>query len=302
MPLDIFAIHPSRTRQKWIVRSLALLIALLAAARDATPQQPQAPSQSAPRNSIAALRKRGLDIVLVIDGTGSMNLILDDIRTGMPGLMNSLHRIVPIARVGIIVFGNKREKMSIQPLTLSPQKLTTFLDSIRAMGGGEWEEDTFGACQAAIEKSDWKPDAIKMVILVGDSPPHKEDFSPLLAIVRKFKDNNGAFNTVDVAAEEHERFEREYYLKHPEKAPTFSPLPEFYRQASPAYKVMAAAGGGEMRELSRDVSVDRAIFQLVSAKLPPKVEAPPQIPGGRPEDYVLPIAQSPALAASGSHR
>jgi hypothetical protein len=285
----------AQTRPKWILRSLVLLIALLATARDATPQQQQAPSQSAPGNLIADLRKHGLDIVLVIDGTGSMNLIINDIKAGMPQLVRSIHQIVPSARIGIIVFGSDGEKMSIQPLTLSAQKLTAFVNSIRPMGGGESDVDTLdtlGGCQTAIEKTAWPPNSTKMVILVGDSPPQKVEFTPLLTMVRKFKDNNGTFNALDVAAVEHERFEREFYLKHPEKTPTFSPLPEFYRQTSPAYKVLAAAGGGEMRELSRDVSVNRAIFQLVSAKVPPKIEVPPQIPPGRPEDYIMPIAHN----------
>src|ERR1700719_1043176 len=125
---------------------------------------------------IGELRRKGLDVVLVIDGTGSMNLIIDDVKAKMAQLVQSIHRLVPIARIGIIVFGGKGEKMSIQPLTLSPQKLSDFLNSIHAMGGGEWEEDTFGACQKAMEGMDWKPYAKKVVVLVGDSPPHKEDF------------------------------------------------------------------------------------------------------------------------------
>ena len=157
----------ARTRPKWIVRSIAVLvIALVGSARDAAPQQVQNSAQDRKRaqtepgagtfgNSIDDLRKRGLDIVLVIDGTGSMKLIIDDIRAKMAQLVQSIHRLVPIARIGIIVFGGKGEKMNIQPLTLSPQKLSDFLNSIQAMGGGEWEEDTYGACQAAMEKMDW---------------------------------------------------------------------------------------------------------------------------------------------------
>jgi len=288
MPHNVFITHAVRTRPKWIFRSLVLLIALLCIARDATPQQAQNPSDP----TIADLRKRGLDIVLVIDGTGSMNLIIDDIKTRMPHLVTSLHRMVPIARIGIIVFGGKGEEMRIQPLTLSAQKLSTFLYTIQPIGGGEWEEDTFGACQTAMEKMDWKPYAMKVIVLVGDSPPHKQDFSPLIAMIHKFKDNNGTFNAVDVAAEEHERFEREFWQKrHGEEPPNISPLPEFYRQTFPAYKVLAAAGGGDMKELARDESIDQVISQIIFSKVPPKIQAPPQIPPGRQGDYIVPITQ-----------
>jgi von Willebrand factor type A domain len=212
---------------------------------------------------IGELRRKGLDVVLVIDGTGSMSLIIDDVKAKMEQLVTSVHRLVPIARIGVIVFGGKGEKMQIQPLTLNPQKLTTFLNSIQAMGGGEWEEDTYGAVETAIDKMDWKPYAKKVVVLVGDSPPHKEDFQPLLALIHKFKDENGTFNTVDVAAEEHERFEREFWLKvHREEPPKISPLPAFYRQTQAAYRVLASAGGGAMRSLSKDAHINQQVLIL----------------------------------------
>ncbi|MGO9452527.1 MAG: hypothetical protein ACLQDV_16030, partial [Candidatus Binataceae bacterium] len=60
---------------------------------------------------IGELRRKGLDVVLVIDGTGSMNLIIDDVKAKMAQLIQSIHRLVPIARVGIIIFGGKGEAM-----------------------------------------------------------------------------------------------------------------------------------------------------------------------------------------------
>jgi hypothetical protein len=212
---------------------------------------------------IGELRRKGLDVVLVIDGTGSMKLIIDDVKAKMQQLVQSIHRLVPIARIGIIVFGGKGEKMNVQPLTLSPDKLSSFLNGIEAMGGGEWEEDTLGAVQTGINKMDWKPYAKKVVVLVGDSPPRTEDFAPLLSLIRQFKTNNGTFNTVDVAAEEHERFEREFWLKvHREEPPKISPLPAFYRQTQAAYKVLATAGGGSMKSLTKDAHINQQVLIL----------------------------------------
>ena len=212
---------------------------------------------------IGELRRKGLDVVIVIDGTGSMKLIIDDVKAKMQQLVQSIHRLVPIARIGIIVFGGKGEKMNVQPLTLSPDKLSTFLSGIQAMGGGEWEEDTLGACEAAVNKMDWKPYAKKVIVLVGDSPPKKDDFQPQIAEIHGFKNSNGTFNTVDVAAEEHERFEREFWLKvHREEPPKISPLPEFYQQTRAAFKVLANAGGGAMRSLSKDSHINQQVLVL----------------------------------------
>ena len=212
---------------------------------------------------IGELRRKGLDVVLVVDGTGSMKLIIEDVKTKMQQLVKAVHRLVPIARVGVVVFGGKGEQMQIQPLTLSADKLAQFLGGIKAMGGAEWEEDTMGACTTAIQKMDWKPYAKKVVVLVGDSPPHKDDLQPLMTMIRGFKANNGTFNTIDVAAEEHERFEREFWLKvHRQEPPSISPLPEFYQQTRQAYKVLAGQGGGAMRSLSKDAHINQQVLIL----------------------------------------
>jgi hypothetical protein len=153
--------------------------------------------------------------------------------------------------------------MKTLPLTGSPEEMTDFLNNIHApeSEGDEWEEDTLGGVDTAINKMDWKHYAKKVVVLIGDSPPGKEDFTPLLALIRKFKDNDGTFNAIDVADQEHKRFERDFWLKqHPKDPPKTSPLPEFYRQAAAAYRVLTAAGDGNMQELSPDVSIDRLIF------------------------------------------
>jgi hypothetical protein len=220
---------------------------------------------------IGELRRKGLDIVLVIDGTGSMNLIIDDVKTKMGQLIRAVHRLVPIARVGVVVFGGKGEARVIQPLTLSPDKLQAFLGKIQAMGGAEWKEDTLGAVEAAMPESivgaqskmDWKPYAKKVIVLVGDSPPEKEDFAPLMADIRKFKTQNGTFNTIDVTAEEHERFEREFWLKvHRQEPPSITPLPEFYQETRQAYKVLASAGGGAMKSLTKDTHINQQVLIL----------------------------------------
>ena len=212
---------------------------------------------------IGELRRKGLDVVLVVDGTGSMQLIIDDVKAKMAQLVHAIHRLVPIARVGMVVFGGKGKKMEIQPLTLNPQKLVDFLNGVHAEGGDEWEEDLAGGVNAAIRDMDWKPYAKKVIVLVGDSPPKKDDFQPLMAEIHQFRSNNGTFNTVDVAAEEHERFEREFWLKvHREEPPKISPLPEFYQQTRAAYKVLANSGGGAMRSLSKDSHINQQVLVL----------------------------------------
>jgi hypothetical protein len=213
---------------------------------------------------IGHLRRTGLDVALVIDGTASMNLIVDDVRAKMQELVRSIHHLVPIARVGVVVFGGTGEPLEIQPLTLNADRIGSFLNQLTAKGGGEWEENTYGAIDAAVNRLDWKPFARKVIVLVGDSPPAKDDFAPIVALVGRFRGENGALNTVDVSEREHESFEREFWIKvHGEPPPTTSPLPAFYRQTQAAYQVIAHAGGGVMKTLDAGTAVNQQVMILV---------------------------------------
>ena len=215
---------------------------------------------------IYKLRRNGLDIVLVIDGTKSMDFVMADVKARMTHLALRIRQLVPIARVGVVVFGGKGEPIDMQPLTLSTDKVQSFLSSIQAKGGDEWQENTLGAVQAAVDKMDWKPNARKVIVLIGDSPPEKDDFAPLVALIRNFRSNNGTLSGVDVQAEEHERYQREFWIKVHRTEPTprdIGPLPAFAKQAQAAYKVLAAEGGGSIRSLSHGADVNQQVMILV---------------------------------------
>ncbi|HVN64107.1 MAG TPA: vWA domain-containing protein [Candidatus Binataceae bacterium] len=213
---------------------------------------------------ILDLRRTGLDVMLVIDGTGSMKDVIGDVKAKMEQLVAVVHRLVPTARIGIIVYGGPNDSLQIQPLTRSNEKLSAFLTNVKAGGGGEWTENMLGANRAAIEQTDWKSYAKKVVVLVGDSPPAQADFKPLMELINKFKGMNGTFNTVDVTPEEHERFERELSIKLHGKAPEkISALPEFDKQTEAAFKMLAKTGGGAMRSLTGDVHINQQVLILV---------------------------------------
>ena len=211
---------------------------------------------------IGGLRKSGLDVVLVIDGTGSMSLIIDQVKNRMKQLVLAIHRLVPTARIGIVVFGGRGEPIETEPPTISPERLITFLNSIVARDGGEWQEDTLGAVRTAVDRMGWRPQAHKVIILVGDTPPFDEDNEPVMQEIRQFHEENGAFNTVDVTVEEHQRFLEEWAKSHGGVMPADTGLPSFYLQTQHSYQAMASAGGGAWHSLSKDQQINQQVLIL----------------------------------------
>jgi hypothetical protein len=213
------------------------------------------------RGFIGKLRRNGLDVVLVIDGTDSMRLVMADVKARMKELIRAIHRLVPTARFGIVVYGGEGEPLDVQPLTIMPAKLVAFLSAIQTKGGGEWEENTDGAIEAAVDRMDWKPYARKVIVLTGDAPPKPGKFAAILELERKFRAENGTVSVVDPTAQEHQRFERELNLRvHRDSTIADAPMPAFYQQARSAFAVIAHSGGGEMRSLEGDQAINQQVL------------------------------------------
>jgi von Willebrand factor type A domain len=207
---------------------------------------------------IGELRRRGLDVVLVIDGTGSMRFVMDEVKVKMSALVLAIHRLVPVARIGIVQFGGRGEQDQIQPFTTSSEQLQKFLNGIQAQNGSfDWREDTLTAVKIAVLQMQWRPAAKKVIVLVGDTPPWDEDYAPIMNLINQFRSEDGTFNTVDVTQEEHELFEREAL-----NAKTISPLPDFYLLTQHAYQEMAKVGGGQWGSLSKDSAINQQVLIL----------------------------------------
>ena len=97
-------------------------------------------------------------------------------------------------------------------------------------------------------------------MLVGDTPPFKEDFDPV-QLIRQFHGENGTFNTVDLTVEEHKRFVKQWQTSGPVPV-SASSLPEFYLETQAAYQAMARAGGGSWRSLTKDEHINQQVLIL----------------------------------------
>ncbi len=214
---------------------------------------------------VGGLRKVGLDVVLVIDTTDSMQFVIDAVKDKLSQLVASLQRMVPTARVGIVVYRDKGDDYVVKwtDLSFHTQKLQDFLAHITAAGGGDWEEAVKEALDAAVNELKWRKQSKRIIILVGGSPPHPWDVEDVHKIVRDFHKQGGYISTIDVTKRQHEEFDRALWRSlHGNEPYKPSPMPEFYQEVAKSFGEIAREGGGELISLDQDKVLIRQVLEL----------------------------------------
>ncbi len=208
---------------------------------------------------LAGLRKRGLDVVFVVDATGSMGWVLTDIARQVREIADALRSLVPLTRIGVVAYRDTEDPdflVKMQPLTYSTQKLEHFLSALRAAGGGGLEEDVDAGIEAAVGKAGWRNGAQAIMVLVGDGPPRSGSLGRIRASVRDFARAGGQVVVVDVSDQANpELVEREIGRKVDHAMYRRTPMYAFER--------IAEAANTRATTLRGDLVLPRALVGLV---------------------------------------
>src|SRR5438105_11289519 len=225
---------------------------------------------------VGGLRKVGLDVAIVVDSTGSMQNVIDEIKRRMDDLAATMQRLVPTARVGAVAYRDRDDgKVATAPrqsedflvkwtdLTFNVKKVQTFLDGIVAEGGGDWPEAVKDGLECAMRQLKWRQDAKKVIILVGSSPPHPQDVAAIHKLIADWRAKGGVVSTIDVSLMLHEECERQMARwLHNEDLKEVSPLPDFYKEVSASFGEMAQEGGGQMIAMGQQSALVRHLLVL----------------------------------------
>lgn len=210
---------------------------------------------------VGGLRQTGLDVVFVIDATGSMGWLISEVKQRVEQLADSIRSLVPVTRFGIVAYRDDDDPeflVRVEPLTLRITKLKRFLDQLEAQGGGDLPERVDAGLDAAIEKAGWKPESRKVIIVIGDAPPHAERLEPTLALAREFHGRGGTVSTVDVRFDANPTLAAARLGKRVDELQTLGQggvMPEFQN--------LAEAGGGDGATLEGDQRVVRQLGVLI---------------------------------------
>ncbi|MDT5271087.1 MAG: hypothetical protein QOH49_3273 [Acidobacteriota bacterium] len=139
------------------------------------------PSPHEPVVKEPANAEKTLEMVFVLDTTGSMGGLIDGAKQRVWGIINEVMQTPahPSVRVGLVAYRDHGDSYVTQvlPLTNDLDKVYTTLMEYRADGGGDGPEDVRQALSDGVRKAGWSKAAAntaQIVFLVGDAPPHDD--------------------------------------------------------------------------------------------------------------------------------
>ncbi len=150
------------------------LLALLLTTATAAASTPSQALEANPPVGLAATRP--VDLVIVLDTSGSMEDLLDSVRARVWDIVNELGRMTPQPelRVGLVSFGSPGPATEEEGFVALRSDLTSDLDhlygelmALRTDGG---EEYVGWALQTAVERMSWSPDpeGLRLLFIAGN--------------------------------------------------------------------------------------------------------------------------------------
>lgn len=143
-----------------------------------TPARP-----ASPPNKVNQTKKQpALEMVFVLDTTGSMSGLIEGAKAKIWGIVNDVmqNSSRPAVRIGLVAYRDIGDQYVTQvlPLTDDLDKVYVTLMDYRAEGGGDEPENVRRALADGVHKAGWSlqnsGQTAQVIFLVGDAPPHDD--------------------------------------------------------------------------------------------------------------------------------
>ncbi len=156
--------------------------------------------QQAEQRKSAALTQRAnlfvtdLDLVFVMDTTGSMDDELADVQANLLGIVRVLSRLAPSLHVGFVAYRDPgfAYVTRVFPLTDMAgdnlRQAQAFVDTLDANGGGDHPESVDVALEDASDLN-WRPNAQGRIVVVGDAPARRPEWESTFAQASRFQNS-----------------------------------------------------------------------------------------------------------------
>ncbi len=142
------------------------------------------------------LKVRAIDVVFVMDATGSMEDELASVKSNMTTIVQVLRRISDEVHIGFVAYIDRGTPWSLSPLSVSKgamgdrnlDRVMGVINDVKLVGNYDWPEDVCGGLRKATLLS-WPPltdERRQVIVVIGDAMTHPEDRARSLAIAREW--------------------------------------------------------------------------------------------------------------------
>lgn len=141
---------------------------------------------------LASIAIADLDLVFVMDTTGSMRREIADLQANLMGIVRVLHRLAPSLQVGFVAFKDRGEEYVTRAFPLSPMsgnnlpRIQAFVEALSARGGDDHPESVGVALAEAIAMN-WRDDAQGRIIVIGDAPDRPGELPGIFSMANRFQ-------------------------------------------------------------------------------------------------------------------
>ncbi len=228
---------------------------LLAARRRLAAAQASQPAPAAPEppetitpTKPGSIAIPPLDLVIVIDTTGSMRREIRELQAGLLGIIRVLHRLSSSLAIGVIAYRDRDQAYVTRTYPLSRidegtiRGLLEFVAGLRAEAGGDTPEAVDAALEEAARVA-WRDRVLGRIVVIGDAAAHPADWQRSFDTIARFHGSGrGDARTVGAI----------YTGRDPE--------------ARSFFERMAQAGGGDFREHKGELIESILLSVLANAR------------------------------------
>ena len=208
---------------------------------------------------IEHLQKTGIDVVFAIDATGSMVWVHKKVRERMAQLATYVRNLVPLARFGIIVYRDYQDYEFVTRISQPSFDILRgrdFMAGIDAVGGGDIPEAVTQALRDAEKRIAWRPGAQRVVIIIGDAPPHSREAGEAAEIAERLKARGGRLSLLDSRVEANRAMLGRV-------SPSEGRVDLVKQGVMPQFKRLARLGGGTAATLSAERQLMKTLALLI---------------------------------------
>jgi hypothetical protein len=124
--------------------------------------------------------QNGSDILFLIDKTGSMANDIEDVKKNLNKIIDQVKELKDV-RLAVANYGDKNVDgpgwFNSVDLTKDYQQIRNYVNRMKVSDGGDYPESVYDGIAASINDLNWRKNAKKMILVIGDAPSLEDELS-----------------------------------------------------------------------------------------------------------------------------